>query len=62
MLGVRLGTMRSKIIYNLRDIPLTERQRYDIDDLIWNFIWHSWHEARTIYDCEIKEKSDFNSK
>jgi len=62
MLGVRLGTMRSKIIYNLRDIPLTERQRYDIDDLIWNFIWYSWQEARIIYDYEIKEKSDFNSK
>jgi len=57
MLGVRLGTMRSKIIYNLRDAMLPEKQRQDIDDLIWNFIWHSWQEARTIYDYEIKEKS-----
>ena len=62
MLGVRLGTMRSKIIYHLRDIPLTEKQRYHIDDLIWNFIWHSWEEARLIHDYEIKEKSDFDSK
>ena len=57
MLGVRLGTMRSKIIYNLRDTVLPEKQRQDIDDLIWNFIWHSWQESRTIYDYETKEKS-----
>ena len=57
MLGVRLGTMRSKIIYNLRDATLTEKQRQDIDDLIWNFIWYSWQEARTIYDYDAKEKS-----
>jgi len=57
MLGVRLGTMRSKIIYNLRDAQLTEKQRQDIDDLIWNFIWHSWQEARILHDYNIKEES-----
>jgi len=56
MLGVRLGTMRSKIIYNLRDTQLTEKQRHDIDDLIWNFIWYSWQEARILHDYIIKEK------
>lgn len=55
MLGVRLGTMRSKIIYNLRDATLTEKQRQDIDDLIWNFIWYSWQEARTIYDYDVRK-------
>ena len=58
MLGVRLGTMRGKIIYNLRDRPLTEQQRQDIDDLIWNFVWYSWQEERIVYDHTIKEKSD----
>ena len=58
MLGVRLGTMRGKIIYNLRDRPLTEQQRQDIDDLIWNFVWYSWQEERMVYDHTIKEKSD----
>ena len=58
MLGVRLGTMRGKIIYNLRDRPLTEQQRQDIDDLIWNFVWYSWQEERMIYEHTIKEKSD----
>ena len=57
MLGVRLGTMRSKIIYNLRDAQLTEKQRQNIDDLIWNFIWHSWQEARILHDYKIKEES-----
>jgi len=55
MLGVRLGTMRSKIIYNLRDRQITEEQRQDIDDLIWNFVWYSWKESRMIYDHKIKE-------
>ena len=58
MLGVRLGTMRGKIIYNLRDRPLTEQQRQDIDDLIWNFVWYSWQEERMIYEHTAKEKSD----
>ena len=56
MLGVRLGTMRSKIIYNLRDAMLPEKQRQDIDDLIWNFIWYSWQEARILHD-NGKEKT-----
>jgi len=58
MLGLRLGTMRGKIIYNLRDRQLTEQQRQDIDDLIWNFVWYSWQEERILYDHTIKEKSD----
>jgi len=58
MLGVRLGTMRSKIIYNLRDRQLTEKQRQDIDDIMWNFIWHSWQEARTLFDFTVNEKTD----
>ena len=41
MLGVRLGTMRGKIIYNLQNMQLTEKHRQDIDDLIWNFVWFS---------------------
>ena len=56
MLGLRLGTMRSKIIYNLRDRPVTEKQRQDIDDLIWNFILYQWKETRMIHDFKIKEK------
>lgn len=50
MLGVRLGTMRSKIIYNLRERQLTEKQRQDIDELIWDFIWYQWKESRAIHD------------
>jgi hypothetical protein len=57
MLGVRLGTMRGKIIYNLRDRQLSEKQRQDIDDLIWNFVWLSWNEARTLNDHAVKENS-----
>jgi hypothetical protein len=55
MLGVRLGTMRGKIIYNLRDRQLTEKQRQDIDDLIWNFVWFSWQGARILNDRTVKE-------
>lgn len=55
MLGVRLGTMRGKIIYNLRDRQLSEKERQDIDDLIWNFVWLSWKEARILNDHPIKE-------
>lgn len=57
MLGLRLGTMRGKIIYNLRDRPITEEQRQDIDDLIWNFVWYSWKESRIVYDYKIKENT-----
>ncbi len=56
MLGVRLGTMRDKVIYNLRDRQLTEKQRQDIDDLIWNFVWFSWQEGRIAYNHTKKEK------
>ena len=56
MLGVRLGTMRSKIIYNLRDRQLTEKQRQDIDELIWDFIWYQWKESRTIHDFTIEKE------
>jgi hypothetical protein len=55
MLGVRLGTMRGKIIYNLRDRQLSEKQRQDIDDLIWHFVWFSWQEARILNDHTVKE-------
>ena len=57
MLGVRLGTMRGKIIYNLRDRQLSEKQRQDIDDLIWTFVWLSWKEARTLNDYTPEENS-----
>ena len=57
MLGLRLGTMRGKIIYNLRDRQLSEKQRQDIDDLMWNFVWLSWKEARTLNDHAVKENS-----
>ena len=57
MLGIRLGTMRGKVIFNLRDRQLTEKQRQNIDDLIWNFVWYSWQEARLLHDHTIKEKT-----
>jgi hypothetical protein len=57
MLGLRLGTMRGKIIYNLRDRQITEEQRQDIDDLIWNFVWYSWKESRIVHDYKIKENT-----
>jgi len=57
MLGFRLGTMRGKVIFNLRDRQLTEKQRQNIDDLIWNFVWCSWQEARLLHDHTIKEKT-----
>jgi len=50
MLGVRLGTMRGKIILNLRGTQITEKQRQEIDDLTWNLIWYSWQEARLLHD------------
>ena len=55
MLGIRLGTMRSKVIYNLRDRPLTEKERKSIDDLLWNFIWYQWQEARILYDFTVNK-------
>jgi len=56
MLGLRLGTIRSKIIYNLRDRQTTEEERQSIDDLIWNFVWYQWKEARILYDYSIKDE------
>ena len=50
MLGVRLGTMRGKIIYNLRGSQITEKQRNEIDDLTWKLVWYSWQESRLLYD------------
>ena len=57
MSGFRLGTMRGKVIFNLRDRQLTEKQYQNIDDLIWNFVWCSWQEARLLHDHTIKEKT-----
>ena len=56
MLGVRLGTMRDKIIYNLRGSQITEKQRNEIDDLTWKLVWYSWQESRLLYDR--KKNSD----
>lgn len=56
MLGIRLGTMRDKIIYNLRNNQVTEKQRKEIDDLTWNFVWYSWQEARILYDRSNENK------
>jgi len=39
-------------------MQLTEKHRQDIDDLIWNFVWLSWQEARIIHDHTINEKTD----
>jgi hypothetical protein len=50
MLGVRLGTMRGKIIYNLKNSQITEKQRQEIDDLTWNLVWYSWQEARILHE------------
>lgn len=56
MLGLRLGTIRNKIIYNLRDRQLTEEERQSIDDLAWNFVWYQWKEARMLYDYSVNGK------
>jgi len=56
MLGLRLGTIRSKIIYNLRDRQTTEEERQSIDNLVWNFVWHQWKETRILYDYSIKDE------
>jgi len=58
MLGVRLGTMRSKVIYNLKGLQITEKQKHDIDELIWNFIWYQWREAKTINDFLNQDDND----
>ena len=50
MLGLRLGTIRSKIIFNLRGRSCTEIERQAIDDLVWNFVWYQWKESRVLYD------------
>ncbi len=62
MLGVRLGTMRSKVIYNLKGLQITEKQKHDIDELIWNFIWYQWREAKTINDFLNQENSNPTKK
>ncbi len=62
MLGVRLGTMRSKIIYNLKGLQITEKQKHDIDELIWNFIWYQWREAKTINDFVSQENNNSTKK
>ena len=56
MLGMRLGTIRTKIIFNLRDRPVTEEERQSIDDLVWNLVWYQWKEARMLYDFSNKEE------
>jgi len=56
MLGLRSGTIRSKIIYNLIDKKITEEERQSIDDLVWNFVWYQWKEARILYDYSIKDE------
>ena len=43
---------------NLQNVQLTEKHRQDIDDLIWNFVWLSWQEARRIHEHGINEKTD----
>ena len=62
MLGVRLGTMRSKVIYNLKGLQITEKQKHDIDELIWNFIWYQWREVKTINDFLNQENSNPTKK
>ncbi|MGY5149275.1 MAG: hypothetical protein ACW9W3_04355 [Candidatus Nitrosopumilus sp. bin_68KS] len=49
MLGLRLGTIRSKIIYNLRGRQFSNEERQSMDDLVWNFVWYQWKEARMLY-------------
>ena len=56
MLGMRLGTMRSKVILNLKGMQLTEKHRHTIDELIWNLIWYQWKEAKEINNFLLKEK------
>ena len=58
MLGIKLGTMRGNIAYNLRDRAVTDKDRESIDDLVWNLVWYQWQEARMLYDFTIKESKD----
>jgi len=62
MLGMRLGNMRSKVIYNLRGMQFTEKHRQAMDDLIWNLIWYQWKEARQINNFSLKEKMKKNDE
>lgn len=55
MLGIKLGTLRGNIAYNLRGNALTEQYRRSIDDLVWNLVWYQWQQARMLYDFTIKE-------
>ena len=61
MLGIRLGTMRGKIIYNLRNMQITEKQRQEIDDLTWSFVWYSWQQARILYDHSKEKIADHSN-
>ncbi len=56
MLGLRLGTIRNKIIYNLKGRQFSNEERQSIDDLVWNFVWYQWKEARVIYDYSTNAK------
>jgi hypothetical protein len=58
MLGMRLGNMRSKVIFNLRGMQFTEKHRQAMDDLIWSLIWYQWKEARQINNFSVKEKNE----
>ena len=58
MLGIKLGTMRGSIAYNLRDRAFTEKDREYIDDLVWNLVWYQWQEARILYDFTVRESKD----
>ena len=50
MLGITLGTMRTKVLYNLRDKELTKKEYQSIDELVWSFVWYQWEEAKIIYN------------
>ena len=50
MLGMRLGTMRSKMIYNLKGRQISEIERKAMDDLLWNFVWNQWQRAKILYE------------
>ena len=50
MLGITLGTMRTKVLYNLRDKELTKKEYQSIDELVWSFVWYQWEEARILYN------------
>ena len=50
MLGITLGTMRTKILYNLRDKEITKKEYQSIDELVWSFVWYQWEEAKILYN------------